>query len=257
MLSSYYSDELITLYCGDCRDVLPSLGAFDLLLTDPPYGTTEQKWDVATDVWIAKQNVKDRAAAVIMCAQPYTTDVINGNRDQFKYCWVWYKSQPGDCTNAKNKPMRAHEDIAVFSSGTTANCSPRKMPYFPQGLRRSGRRRTMGDNNPGRNGGTFKPERANHKPYVQEFTNYPTTVLAFDNERGVVHPTQKPVALMEYLILTYTETGEVVLDPFAGAGTTLVAAKRCGRRAVGIEINEEYCQKAVERLRQGVLPFAG
>lgn len=255
IVSPFYDRDGITIYNADCRDVLPQLGKFDLLLTDPPYGTTEQRWDTVTDVWIAKRNMKDLGAAVITCAQPFTTDLINGNRDQFKYCWVWFKSQPGDCTNAKNKPMRSHEDIAVFSSGTTANGSQRQMPYFPQGLKKSGRRRTMGDNNPGRNGGTFKPARANHKPYTQENTNYPITVLMFDNERGVAHPTQKPVALMEYMILTYTQAGDSVLDPFMGSGTTLVAAKRAGRRAVGIEISEEYCRIAVERLRQGVLSF--
>ena len=245
----------ITLVHGDCREILPLLepGSVDLVLTDPPYGIIEQRWDNTQNVWAARHVLKTLRAFVVFCAQPFTTDLINGNRDEFKYCWVWVKSQPGDCTNAKNKPMRSHEDIAVFSGGTTANRSGRRMPYFPQGLSRSGRKRTMGDNNPGRNGGSFKPFRPSHKPYTQEHTGYPTTILDFPNERGVCHPTQKPLALLAYLVETYSQRDEAVLDPFAGSGTTGRACKDLGRKCIMVEIEEKYCEIAANRLRQEVL----
>lgn len=239
---------------GDCIEVMRGMAdaSVDAIICDLPYGTTGCKWDDVVPLaplWeeyarVAKQN----APIVLTSVQPFTTDLINSKREWFKYAWVWVKSQPGDCTNAKNKPMRKHEDVLVFSEGTTANRSQRRMPYFPQGLKPSGRARTTGDNNPGRNGGSFKPFRPSHKPYTQEWTNYPNTVLQFDNERGCVHPTQKPVALMEYLVRSYTEEGATVLDNTCGSGTTGVACVRARRSFVGIERDVSYVETARRRI---------
>jgi site-specific DNA-methyltransferase (adenine-specific) len=239
---------------GDCLEEMKKLpdGCIDMILCDLPYGTTACKWDHVIPfepLWKEyKRLIKDRVAIVLTASQPFTTDCIISNRQWFKYCWIWEKSQPGDCMNAKNKPMKAHEDIIIFSSGTTANRSEKRMVYNPQGLLPSGRKRTDGDNNPGKNGNSFRPFRSSHHPYTQEWTNYPTSVLHFDNERGVDHPTQKPVALFEYLIKTYTNEGDLVLDNCIGSGTTAVAAKRTGRHFIGIELSEEYCEIARKRV---------
>jgi site-specific DNA-methyltransferase (adenine-specific) len=185
---------------------------------------------------------------VLTATQPFTTKLIASNQEQFKYCWVWMKSQPGDPMNAKNRPMRNHEDVCVFSDGTTANCSRRRMTYNPQGVAEPPNSIWKSS---GRHDDNFK-SRPSHPAYRGiDGTDYPRTVIYFPQRRGAegrVHPTQKPVALMEYLIRTYTNEGEAVLDFCMGSGTTLVAATRLGRASIGIELNPEYCELARRRL---------
>lgn len=244
------------LILGDCLEVLPTLeaGSIDLVCADPPYGTTACKWDTVIPLeplWRELRRVlKPRRAVVLNACQPFTTTLIGSNRKWFKYAWVWLKSQPGDPMNAKNRPLRAHEDVCVFSEGTTANRSPRRMKYNPQELRPCRKQkgnwyRLAGDD-------SFKPRRPSHEPtYLSEFTNYPTTVLYFPQDRkaeGRVHPTQKPVALLEYLVRTYSDEGDTVLDFCMGSGTTGVACLRAGRKFVGIEKDADYFALARRRL---------
>lgn len=248
-----------TLYRGDCLVEMANVadGSVDLILADLPYGTTACLWDSVIPLeplWAHyKRIIKPRGAVVLTASQPFTTALISSNMNWFKYCWVWDKSNAGDCMNAKNKPMKKHEDICVFSSGTTANKSPNRMPYFPQGLIKSERyRRGSTVFGYGAGGGSFKVARPSHHEYQQDYEGYPTSVLFYDNEKPAVHPTQKPVALMEYLIRTYTNEGELVLDNTMGSGTTGVACVNTNRRFIGIERDDKYFAIAEKRISDAV-----
>lgn len=167
----------------------------------------------------------------------------------YKYDWIWKKSRAAGFNNAKNKPMANHELISVFSRGTCANCSKRLMPYNPQGLVAYNKVvNGIKDSRTDHDGHSFnRPSKK--KEHYQEYTNYPTTVLEFNNEGKTVHPTQKPIALLEYLIKTYTNEGDVVLDNCMGSGSTGVAALNTNRRFIGIELDTTYCDIAKKRIQ--------
>lgn len=241
----------VTLHLGDCLAVMPTLeaGSVDLILSDLPYGTTACKWDTVIPfepLWACFRHVlKPRGAVVLTASQPFTSMLVMSNREWFKYCWVWEKSIAGDIFNAKNKPLKRHEDIAVFSGGTTANKSSRKMPYLPQGTRvireEQKNRKTVR--------AFFAPRPSHAATYTQTCTGYPNSILKFSNDTGL-HPTQKPVALFEYLIRTYTNEGETVLDATIGSGTTAIAALNTGRKCIGIERDAGYFQIACDRVNE-------
>jgi site-specific DNA-methyltransferase (adenine-specific) len=230
-------------------------GSVDMVLCDLPYGTTACKWDTVIPfepLWSAYRRVAKKNAAIVLTAsQPFTSVLIGSNLSMFKYCWVWEKTRPGDIFNAKNKPLKSHEDVCVFSEGTTANGSPNKMPYFPQDVGEGG----VKTNNPDEQERAFKSKRPSHKvSHVTHGSGYPRSVLKVPNPNaGSVHPTQKPVALMEYLIRTYTNPGELVLDNTMGSGTTGVACVNTDRRFIGIERDPEYFRIAEERIQQSFI----
>lgn len=240
----------VQTYLGDCLVEMGKLApaSVDMILCDLPYGTTACKWDSVIPfdpLWAEYRRVtKPNAAIVLTASQPFTTALIASNLGEFKYTWVWEKSRAGGVFNAKNMPLKMHEDIAVFSRGSAANCCPNRMPYFPQGLVRVDKvvrnhKRSSNDtigNRPSRTG-----------DYRQEFTGYPRTVLRFQNDTGH-HPTQKPVALMEYMIRTYTNPGDVVMDNTMGSGTTGVACVNTGRSFIGIERDPGYYDIACKRI---------
>lgn len=238
-------------WLGDCLELMKNIpdGSIDMILCDLPYGTTACKWDTVipfAPLWEQYNRIaKPKAAIVLTASQPFTTALIMSQIDKFKYCWVWEKSKAGGIFNAKNMPLKKHEDVCIFSSGTTANGSDLKMPYFPQGLQKIDK---VLKNKIQKSGGTIgnRPSRLNGE-YVQESTGYPTTVLKFNNDKGF-HPTQKPVALFEYLIKTYTNEGETVLDNCAGSGTTAIAAENTGRKWICIEQDPAYYYQAVGRV---------
>lgn len=243
--------EVNRIYNEDCLDVLRRLDdeSVDAIITDPPYGNTGMKWDLSINVdqmWQElKRIVKPRRAIVLFCGQPFTSRLIVSNPKWFKYCWVWQKSNGAGFLNAKNAPIQYHEDIAVFSSGTTANGSPEhRMTYFPQGLTPYSRVRKN------THGGVigYRPSRTSD--YTQDFENYPTTILKFANDRDKFHPTQKPVDLMRYLVRTYTSEGETVLDFTMGSGSTGVACVLEGRQFIGIEREREYFATAEQRIKE-------
>jgi len=252
--------ESLWLMKGDCLERMKDIpdGSVDLILTDPPYGTTACKWDSLipfADMWAElKRIIKPNGAIVLFGAQPFTSKLVCSNIDWFKYDWIWHKSKALGFTNAKNKPMNKHEIISVFSNGTCANGSAKKMPYYPQGLIPygkvvSGIKKCKADSAEG----GHKFSRKSHKErFVQEFTNYPTQILEFASEGKTVHPTQKPVALLEYLIRTYTNEGETVLDFTMGSGSTGVAAMNTGRKFIGIEMDDSYYDVAVKRIEESV-----
>lgn len=247
-----------TLHLGDCLDILPTLPAqsVDAVIADPPYGTTACKWDSViplAPMWAElKRVIKPRGAIVLFAAQPFTSALVMSNAEWFKYAWVWEKSLYGDVMNAKNKPMRKHEDVCIFSDGTTANGSERRMTYNPQGLKRLGRFMRNRYRLDGQ--ATFKPRRPSHGVgWYQEFTGYPDSILRFDNpQHNSPHPTAKPVDLLAYLIRTYTNEGETVLDFTMGSGSTGVAAIREGRRFIGIELDAGYFDIAKRRIGEAV-----
>ena len=192
-----------------------------------------------------KRIIKPNGAIVLTASQPFTTTLISSNMKMFKYCWVWEKSKGVGFLNAKNAPLKFHEDILVFSDGATANRSERNMPYYPQGLTPDGRVRKQPEicDSVG-----TRPCRSSE--YVQQFKGYPTTILKYPNDGSKFHPTQKPVKLMEYLIKTYTNEGETVLDFTMGSGTTGVACVKTGRKFIGIELDEDYFLAACKRIER-------
>lgn len=232
----------MNLLNGDCLELMKEIpsGSVDLILCDPPYGTTDCKWDsvLPFDLLWAEYNrvLKDNGAAVLFSAQPFTTQLISSNRKAFRYCWYWLKNQPTGFTFARYQPMRRIEEICVFY---------RRMPtYNPQGIQQivgAKVKRTKG-----RKPGPYSVPR--DYAYTPRFTNWPRNVLQFNTERGL-HPTQKPVPLLEYLIRTYTNDGDTILDNCMGSGSTGVAAKRVGgRHFIGIEQDPTYFDIARERI---------
>lgn len=256
-IEPYYQHAGITIYHGDCLEVMPQLdaGAFDAIICDPPYGTTACAWDTVIPfepMWAClKRLARPRAAIVLFGQEPFSSLLRISNLEWYKYDWIWRKTRSVDFFNNKNKPRNIHEIVSVFSSGTTANRSPDRMPYYPQDIRRVNRRW----HRPRKSTTEHRTARPSHAlDRVIEFDSYPETVIEFANpNQNSLHPTQKPLALMDYLIRTYTNEGDTILDFTAGSGTTLRAAKNLNRRAVGIEIDERYCDIAARRLSQEVM----
>lgn len=245
------------LFNGDCLDVMPTLaaGSIDLILCDLPYGTTACAWDEVIPfdrLWAEyRRLIQPGGAVVLTAAQPFTTQVIASNISEFRYCWYWDKRAVTGFANAKLQPLRCVEDVVVFYGS--------RPTYNPQGLVRISKTRsnsaTVGGDSVRTNTAASSDKgslRTAGAEYVQEFTNYPKQLLEISRDREKVHPTQKPVALMEYLIRTYTNPGDVVLDNCMGSGTTGVAALRAGRRFIGIERDSDYfaiCQKRIGEAR--------
>ena len=228
-----------TLNHGDCLEVMAQLpdASVDMILCDLPYGTTACKWDTVIPfepLWAQYRRIAKRNAAIVLtAAQPFTSALIASNFDWFKYCWIWEKSRVTGVLNAKHQPLRNYEDVVVFASGKTA--------YHPQGVTACDKLLT--DTGRSENYGAKR-----HEPYRQTQTGYPRQVLKIASEGGTVHPTQKPVALMEYLIRTYTQEGETVLDNCMGSGTTGVACINTGRKFIGIEREPKYFDIARTRI---------
>ena len=238
---------MVTLMFGDCLDHMRGIpdGSIDMVLTDPPYGTTRCKWDSVIAVepmWEQLERVIKPNGAIIMTAsQPFTSVLIMSNPKAFKYCWIWSKNKASGHLNAKKRPLVSHEDIIVFSCGKT--------PYFPQ--------MTIG-HKPGNYAKRRTHSEIYNKQKISEYggqtTRYPKSVqhIQVVNNDGTgdgrYHPTQKPIALMEYLIKTYTKEGETVLDFAMGSGTTGVASMNLRRRFIGIELEEKYYNIAQHRI---------
>jgi site-specific DNA-methyltransferase (adenine-specific) len=240
------SKKEFSLYQGDSLIEIKNIpdGSVDMILTDPPYGTTACKWDSIIPLepmWEQlKRIIKPNGAIVMTASQPFTTTLISSNMNMFKYSWVWEKSKATGYLNSKKRPLVAHEDVLVFYN---------KQP-------------------------TYNPQKTNGKPYNKgkalretgvygsqkeilvkniDGKRYPRTVQYFktaESEGKTIHPTQKPVALMEYLIKTYTNENETVLDFAMGSATTGVACKNLNRNFIGIELDKEYFEIAKNRINK-------
>lgn len=239
--------------CGDCLQLMQDIpdGSVDMVLCDLPYGTTRCKWDTVIPfepLWEQYRRVTRTGAAIVLFgSQPFTSQLVVSNLPWFRYQWVWVKNSAGGFAQAKNKPMSKHEDVLVFSSGKTGHVSQcsNRMTYNPQGLKHYGK--TIKNSKRHRPSAFAKRTGARDK-YVREFTGYPDSVLMFNCQRDGYHPTQKPVALMEYLIRTYTNEGDLVLDNCMGSGTTGVACINTGRSFIGFEKDADYFNIAHDRI---------
>jgi site-specific DNA-methyltransferase (adenine-specific) len=236
---------MINLMMGDCLERMKEIpdGSIDMILCDLPYGTTACKWDTIIPfepLWESyKRIIKLTGTIALFAGQPFTSALIMSNTKLFRYVWYWRKNRATNVLNAKKMPLRDTEEVCVFG-GTT---------YIPQGL-------------------IFAPEQSRNSKsdsecygsgttnlYTREYTNYPKQTLSFDVVQRTLHPTQKPVPLLEYLIKTYTNEGEVVLDNTMGSGSTGVACMNTYRRFIGIELDETYFQIAKQRIENAIPDF--
>ena len=225
------------LILGDCLEEMQEIKdcSIDMVLADPPYGTTQCKWDSVIDLPLLweqlKRIVKTKAAIVMTASQPFTTTLISSNAKMFKYCWVWHKRTSANVGAARFQPLKTHEDIVVFGG-----------IYKPQMIKGKMRKKGGKVANPDVVGG-MKPV------YYDSDEYYPVSVLDIKTERGL-HPTQKPVKLMEYMIKTYTNEGDMVLDFSAGSFTTGEACINLNRDFIGIEKDKTYFDIGKERINK-------
>jgi len=229
------------LYQGDCLELMKDIpdGSVDMVLCDLPYGITRNAWDVRIPfepLWDQYRRVcKENAAIVLHGQEPFTSDLILSNRKEFRYKWVWAKRQCTGFLNAKKQPLRNCEDIAVFYR--------RQCTYNPQMWK--GKLQLKSTGGPTNNYGKYNP-----MPTLSE-NYYPTTLLEFPANRFKDgHPTQKPVPLLEYLIRTYTNEGDTVLDNCMGSGSTGVACVNTGRDFIGMELDAGYFETARRRIEE-------
>ena len=251
MIAPYYHSARVTLYLGDCIDVMRDMpdNSADAIITDLPYGTTACKWDAIIPfepMWAqVKRVLKANGAFITTASQPFTSALIMSNLNMFRYELIYEKSRSTGHGNAKKMPMRSHENIIVFYQKL-----PVFNPQFTKGIpyHKIDRSWPSPDSVLGRTGFKIGDERRSSK-------RYPRSVIYINNPTiyNGAHPTQKPVALMEYLINTYTNEGDTVLDFCMGSGSTGVAAMKLNRRFIGIELSEEYCKIAKARIHAAEL----
>jgi len=239
---------MVNLHLGDCLEILPTLAdnSVDMVLVDLPYGTTACKWDsiIPLDkLWEQYNRIcKKDGAMVFTAAQPFTTILAASNLENFRYEWIWEKPQGTNPMNAKVMPLKSHENILVFY---------RKKPVYNPQMWYSTPYSGFSSNT-SKIGEVYGSAKSKHRDNP-EGSRYPKTVLKFKQEKGL-HPTQKPVELMEYLIKTYSNEGEVVLDNTMGSGTTGVACVNTNRNFIGIEMEENYYKVAEQRISSTVPP---
>lgn len=233
---------MINLMHGDCLELMKSIpdGSVDMVLTDPPYGTTACKWDNVIPfepMWVElKRIIKPNGAIVLFGSEPFSSLLRVSNLKMYKYDWVWEKEQGVNPLLAKKQPLNNIEYIHVFY-GKQANYNPQFSDGKPYSITRDKNSRVCEVN-----GHTFTQTTTHN-----EGTRYPKRVLKFNRQTGL-HPTQKPVALLEYLIKTYTQEGETVLDFTCGSGSTGVACVNTNRNFIGIELDENYFNIAKQRI---------
>jgi len=229
------------LYNNDCLKVLPTLESksVDLVLTDPPYGTTACKWDsiIPFDLmWKElKRIIKNKGCIALFGSEPFSSCLRTSNIKWFKYDWIWFKSIKTGFQLANKRPLKQHEIVSIFSK-TQSNYNPQNLKIYNKINKRG---------NIGKNWSKLKLDN-----YIQHFTNYPSSVLKFDSLGKKYHSTQKPVALLEYLIKTYTKENDTVLDFTMGSGSTGVACKKLNRNFIGIEFDKNYFEIAKNRINE-------
>ena len=235
--------QLNKLYCEDCLEGMKRIPdkSVDMILCDLPYGATQNKWDNVlplTVLWMQyKRIIKHNGAIVLTSNEPFTSQLNMSAKDIFRYSYIWIKGNKTGFLNANKRPLRQFETISIFY-----NAQP---TYHPQGLvpyNKVNKRSKTGSN--------YITTKLNE--YIQNYTNYPNDILFFNYDKEKLHPTQKPVALFEYLIKTYTNEGETVLDNCIGSGTTAVACINTNRNWIGFEVSSEYCEIAEKRIADAV-----
>jgi len=239
----------IELIQGDCLEKMKDIPdkSIDMILCDLPYGTTACKWDTIIPfepLWEQyKRIIKDNGAIVLTASQPFTSALVMSNPKMFKYEWIWEKSHPSGIVSVNKRVMKYHESILIFANGQT-----KYNPQMWEGEK---------SHSVGKRRGTLTNSKSNANIILnpKEFTNqkHPKSVIKISNPRFAgMHPTQKPVALFEYLIKTYTNENETVLDNCMGSGTTGVACKNLNRNFIGIELDPEYFKIAEKRINENL-----
>lgn len=245
--------KLNSVIYGNCLEVMVGLPdrSIGMILADLPYGVTNCAWDSVIPfepMWAQfKRLIQPKRAIVLTATQPFTTDLIVSNREWFKYCWVWNKGKPGNFLTGQVMPLMCTEDVLIFSSGNIANESKSSMAYHPQ----------MEERDQPRVSKVYKVSELYDHPSLHSFEGrilthkYPKNIINIPNtfQCDKFHPTQKPIALFEYLIRTYTNPGDVVLDPTAGSMTTAIACLQTGRQYVCIEQDADYYRKGCDRVQ--------
>ena len=245
------------LYNGDCLEIMDRLIEegiiFDMILTDPPFGTTACKWDNVipfNKMWErVNKLIKDNGAVVLFGSEPFSSNLRISNIKNYRYDLIWEKEQGTDFGNVNRKPLKAHENISIFYKK-----QPTYNPQFTKGKpytdkRTNKREMAIKNNKLEHRNIIFNSETI---PIENKGTRYPTTVIKVSREKGSMsgyHPTQKPINLLEWLIKTYTNEGDLVLDFTMGSGSTGVACMNLNRKFIGIEIDEKYFDIANERMR--------
>jgi len=240
----------IELIQGDCLEIMPSIPdkSIDMILCDLPYGTTACKWDTIIPfkpLWEQyKRIIKDNGAIVLTASQPFTSALVMSNIKMFKYEWIWEKHKGTNFNLVKKQPFKIHENILVFGGSN----------YFPQ-MTEGEPYKHRGGHNITKDGGMWEGKKVGYSKGFDSSKRYPISKLYFANhnqKENSFHPTQKPVALFEYLIKTYTNEGDLVLDNCMGSGTTGVACKNLNRNFIGIEKDTEYFKIAEKRINENL-----
>ena len=237
---------MINLMLGDCLERMKEIpsGSVDMILTDPPYGTTACKWDSIIPLepmWEQlKRIIKPNGAIVLFGSEPFSSALRMSNIKQYKYDWVWEKEQGTGFARSKNQPLRKHEIISVFYGKQPHYNSKGEKLDKPKKVKRKANSNNNSDSD----------SLANSEDRISVYTHTTKhTLLKFNRDRGL-HPTQKPVALMEYLIKTYTNENETVLDFACGSGSTAIACINTNRNGIMIEMDEGYFYIAKDRINE-------
>ena len=238
---------MIDVRQGDCLEIMKDIPdkSIDMILADLPYGTTACKWDSIIPfepLWEQYERIiKDNGAIVLFGSQPFTSALVMSNPKWFKYEWVWDKHIPRNFINAKIMPMQKHENVLVFGEG--------KLNYYPQMTKREKPVRVKNYSKKKNSAYKLNSDGTDNEYRVYTHRNPDTIIVGkWEANKGKVHPTQKPVALLEYLIKTYTNEGETVLDNVMGSGSTGVACINTNRNFIGIELDEDYFEIAKKRI---------
>lgn len=258
--------QIIDLKQGDCLELMKSIPdkSIDMILCDLPYGCgkTYNKWDKLLPIPLLWEEynriIKDNGIIALFGQEPFTSILILSNLDNYRYSWIWEKENATGFLNANYKPLQKTEDIIIFSKYTCGSASKHKIRYNPQGvvevnIQKYNNPKSTWRKNKGYKVGGNKLN--SNLPYTQKFTNYPINILKFSRESKPVHPTQKPVELLEYLIKTYTNENQTVLDNCMGSGSTGVACVNTNRNFIGIELDENYFNIAKTRIYECVRLF--
>jgi len=232
-------EHILELYNGNCLDIMKKFPdkSIDMILCDLPYGTTSNKWDSVIDLeslwWGYRRIIKDNGAIVLFAQTPFDKVLGNSNLKMLRYEWIWEKHMATGYLNAKKMPMKAHENILVFYKKL-----PVYNPQFTDGKPYTGK------------GGGYSSNYGKHGKVINinNGYRYPRDVVKFKHDKEKLHPTQKPVKLLEYLIKTYTNENMLVLDNCMGSGSTGVACLNTNRRFIGIELDENYYNIAKQRI---------
>jgi len=246
---------MIDLRLGDCLEVMKTIedNSIDAIITDPPYGTTQCKWDSIIDFGLMWEQlnriIKPNGAIVLFGSEPFSSALRMSNIKNFKYDWVWEKNIAGNFSTANKQPMKYHELLSVFYK--------KQCTYNKQLIERSesGKKRCKSHHNYNNNeinsdiNNNLSRKTLGIVQYNPNLKN-PSTILKFSKVKNTVHPTQKPVALMKYLIKTYTNEDELVLDFTISSGTTMVACLNLNRNGIGIEKDEDIFKTAEERVEE-------